>query len=431
MLISENKKWMNVSNTIINLENGVRFDINNAHPIIVCEFFKEHSLYEYKYGSDSTETFSKIKKLIVPLISFDSELVLEYEVRYGMKLITENIKGYSIYTEQLILESWDFVKNKISEKFPITIKYFLNEKEESWWDKTVQNTKKIGSIVVDKIKQATNYVLTQGLPWFFGKLESFLLNPATIAADVALSSLGIGKVVGAVLWGVLGLWKLYQLHTGKIASDVWTYLDIGCCFLGLAFTGAAAKPLKVLLNASRRAKPAILLKSPLIRELAKVVKIGAQGIKSLLLQPIKWLTEKLGAKGVSSWIKSAQDKIDDFIKNLSNALSHSTQVATRAKQIKQVSAGGTNAITQLAQKTTPEIVNAAAKGVIAGAGFGAVTAGIERYGKSRKEAEAEHEKKLKQGITQNSDSIVSGTIGDNQSDLKNAGFDLSGIGSNN
>jgi len=374
MLVSENKKWLYFEETLIDLEKGLRYNVNNMHPVVVCEFFKEHTLHNLKLGlNDKTQIFSNIKKLIYPLISFDPNIVLEYEVKYGMKLITENIQDSLLSLEILVIESWDFVKNKLLEIFPIG-KNFLNEQEKNVFQKALDATKKITSSVISSVKEAASYVLKQGLPWFFDKLEKFLLNPVTIGADVALSMLGIGKVTSAILWGSLGIWKLYQLSIGKMPNTWLTYLDIGCCFLGLILTGAAVKPIKRFLNANRTAKWASIKKSPILAPLVKLIELGATGIKSLLLQPIKWLSNTLGLKSVSNVIQQAQNSLTSFSKNLNNLFREG--VAAGKKAIKT---DITNPIRQLSKKSGQEIAKAGLRGVQWGAGMGALTAGIEKY----------------------------------------------------
>lgn len=390
MLISKNKKWLYMSDTLVSLDKGFSYDINNIHPSVVCDFLKEQTLFEYNLGTnDNLEILSKIKKLVYPLIDFNSEIVLEYEIKYGMKLISEITNDSFFSLETLISESWDFVKNKLTEIYPDFTKKFLNEQEKNVFQRTWDQTKKIAGSTISSLKQATSYVLNQGLPWFFEKLEKFLINPATIAADVALSTLGIGKVASAILWGSLGIWKLYQLSSGKIPNNWFSYFDIASCFLGLMLTGAVVKPIMNFLKANRGNKLSIIMKSPIMAPLLKLTSIGASGIKKLILQPIKWLTDTFGLKSISGVVQRAQNSIDDFVKRLNDYTKGTTGKIKGA-----INRDITNPVRQLSNTPGQTIAAAGLKGVQFGAGVGAISAGIDRYAQYKDEKQKQQQQQL-------------------------------------
>ena len=288
MYISNNKKYIILENIVLDTHTGLKFCVDNIHPVVVCNIFKEQTLYSYKHNlEESTSLFSKIKKLVYPLLETNNDILCEYEVRYGMKLITES--KYSYGTELLISKSWDFLIKKFSEKLPINFDKLINEqnwlsnqfdKAKNIGGKVIQSVKDVGGKVIQSVKDAAGFVLNKGLPWFFQKLESFLLNPVTIGADVALSALGIGKVASAVLWGSLGIWKIYQLSIGKLENNWFTYLDIGLCLLGLVLTGAAVKPIKSVIKTVRN--PAKLVKLPVFKPFLKLLSMGSSAIKNYI-----------------------------------------------------------------------------------------------------------------------------------------------------
>ena len=63
---------------------------------------------------ESTDLFKKMKELLYPMMGQNTSYIMEYEVRYGSKLIFESED--KLRTEQLISESWDFVKSKIYDQ---------------------------------------------------------------------------------------------------------------------------------------------------------------------------------------------------------------------------------------------------------------------------------------------------------------------------
>jgi hypothetical protein len=386
MYISNNKKYIILENIVLDTHTGLKFCVDNIHPVVVCNIFKEQTLYSYKHNlEESTSLFSKIKKLVYPLLKTNNDILCEYEVRYGMKLITEN--KYSYGTELLIAESWDFLIKKFSEKLPINFDKLINEqnwlsnqfdKAKNIGGKVIQSVKDAGGKVIQSVKDAAGFVLNKGLPWFFQKLESFLLNPVTIGADVALSALGIGKVAGAVLWGSLGIWKIYQLSIGKLENNWFTYLDIGLCLLGLVLTGAVVKPIKSVIKTVRN--PAKLVKLPVFKPFLKLLSMGSGAIKNYILQPIKWLSDTLGSKHISGMIQAAQNKLDDVIKYLQSIFT--TQ--NRLRQIKAATQSTKpNTLSNIRTTLTgagagTKISNAAYKGAAAGFGVAAATKGIEK-----------------------------------------------------
>ena len=248
MNISQDKRYVQFENIIVDLETGFRFNSNNPHPVFVCEMFKKQFVNSYKNKlMESKELFSKMKELIYPLIMHDRNLVSEYEVRYGMNMILESKEEFSYSTMRTIEESWDFVKFKIIDQFPLIM--------EDWLDDVWGKTKEVAGNVIDKVKKAGTWILNKGLPWFFSKLESFLLSPVGIGVDVALTSIGIGKIATTVIWGALGAWKIYQFMSNPPLSgidEIFALLDIGICFIGLIFTGGAAKGLKATVKAAGR-----------------------------------------------------------------------------------------------------------------------------------------------------------------------------------
>ena len=256
-----------------------------------------------------------MKELIYPLINHDRDLVSEYEVRYGMNLISENSEDFNYGTYRTIEESWDFIKSKMLDVFPIT----PNQLIEGWLDDAWGAVKKGASWVGDKLKQAGSWILNKGLPWFFQKLESFLLSPVGIGIDVALTAIGIGKIATTVIWGALGVWKIYQLFSGQIKNDIWSYLDIAICLVGLVFTGGAAKGLKAGISALGRDVSKIA-KSPVIKPIVQLLGKGLNFIMSAILKPIEWLLKVFDGGKIQEAINVAKTRLKDVFASLEKSV---------------------------------------------------------------------------------------------------------------
>jgi hypothetical protein len=389
--VSKDRRYIQLESMVVDLETGLKFDVNHAHPAVVCEMFKNQFTHSYKYQlMESKQLFSKMKKLIYPLIEHDKNIVSEYEVRYGMNLIFESSDTFNYSTYKTIEESWDYIKTKMLDVCPVTPSELL----EGWLDDTWGAIKSGASAVWDKVKQAGSWILNKGLPWFFEKLESFLLNPVTIGFEVALSTIGVGKVAGAILWGALGIWKIYQLFTGKISNDIWSYLDIGVCLLGLLLTGGAAKALKAAIKGTGRSI-AKLAKLPGIKQLIQVLSKGISFISSAILKPIEWLAKNLGGSKVTEMINVAKNKISEVVKKLQNTFSKAAEGPGLGKTTVQgVKTDIINpARTAFKTKSLADLERAAFKGAATGTAFAVGMKGVEKYAEKRAKQD---EEKLKQ-----------------------------------
>jgi hypothetical protein len=258
------------------------------------------------------------------------------------------------------------------------------------WDKT----KEVAGKVWDSIKDAASWILNKGLPWFFEKLEGFLLNPVTIGVEVALTAIGVGKIAGAILWGVLGIWKIYQLATGKIKSDIWSYLDIGVCLLGLLATGGAAKALKAGIKSTGRSI-AKLAKLPGIKQLIQLLAKGVSFIGNMIMKPIQWLTKTFGGPKINEMVNMAKNKLDDVVKKLTDAFNSAKQGPGIIKTAKQgIKTDITNPLKTALKggKTAAELERAAFKGTLVGTSVGLGMMGIHKYA-DNKQKEAEKKEK--------------------------------------
>ena len=86
--VSKDRRYVQLESMVVDLETGIKFDLNHAHPSVVCEMFKNQFTHSYKYKLiETNQLFSKMKQLIYPLIQHDKNIVSEYEVRYGMNLM--------------------------------------------------------------------------------------------------------------------------------------------------------------------------------------------------------------------------------------------------------------------------------------------------------------------------------------------------------
>jgi hypothetical protein len=363
-IITKDGRFVQMFNKLVDIETGLSTDINSPNPIFVSEMYKSQFTLSYEHSlMESTDLFSKMRKLIYPLLGNEPNYIMEYEMKYGQSLLVEN--EHSTDTLQLIEEAWDFVKLKLVEQYPLLA--------EGIWD----DVKGIAGKAWDKVKEAGAWVLNKGLPWFMEKLENFMLSPVGIGLDVALTAIGVGKLATGILWGILGIWKIYQLMTGKI-KGAWAYIDIAVCFVGLIFSGAA-KGLKTAFTSvgGNIAKMSPKFLGPLIEMLAG----GAGKILSLLAKPFEWLASVFGTKA-ESLVSTAKRSLGKVFTDMKSTFNPTLQKASvnnpSLKSI--VSKGIKQDITNPLKQVTKSMARQGAiKGAKVGTGFYALNKGIE-YG---------------------------------------------------
>jgi hypothetical protein len=252
---------------------------------------------------------------------------------------------------------------------------------EDWLDDVWGKTKEIAGNVIDKVKKAGTWILNKGLPWFFSKLESFLLSPVGIGVDVALTSIGIGKIATTVIWGALGAWKIYQLMSGQISNDIWSWLDIGICFIGLIFTGGVAEGLKATIKAAGR--DITKLSKGALRPIIQLLGKGINFIIKALAAPFEWLAKTFGSGKMTEVINLAKNGVSKVFTNLSKALE--TKGGSELKKLagKGLKQDITNPI-KAAIKNPSVISPALRKGAVTGlafhGGMKAIEKGVGAYG---------------------------------------------------
>lgn len=399
LLVSKDGRYIYGFDRIIDLERNIYTDIDSPNPIFVCEMFKNEAIYNYKHSLiESRELFSNIRKSIYHLLESDSSLIMEYEIKFGQNLILEVFGGKNLIKN--IEESWDFVKNKIILKYPGII-------QEGWFGDAVDwvkdkassvggaiksvaskawdATKSVASSAWEGIKKAGAWVISKGIPWVMTKIEEFMLSPVGIGLDVGLSLLGIGKIATGVVWGILLVWKVYKLVSGKSdANDVWTYIDIAVCLAGIVFSGAA-KGLKSAFKSAggNVAKVSGKVLQPVLTVLSK----GLGGIMNLMIKPLEWIAKLFGSKA-SGMISSFKSKLGDILKKMETIFKPKS-VATASTQTTKTGfkQGVQNYIKKdftepISKITKKDLGTATRKGLSWGSGVYVGTKGLEKGAKA-------------------------------------------------
>lgn len=409
-IVSRDLRFLQLGNRIVDITTGIHTDVDSPNPFFVCEMYKTQFLFTHKHNlMESTDLFKKMKELIYPMMGGNDNFIMEFEVRYGQSLIFESED--KLRTEQLISESWDFIKNKIHEQNPIIIEGLWDDIKSGAskaWDKT----KEVAGKAWEGIKDAGKWILNKGLPWFFDKLEAFLMHPVGIAIDAALTAIGIGKVATAILWGALLIWKIYKIISGQSdRKSVWTYVDLLVCLIGVVFSGAA----KATLSAFKTAGGAITkVPASILKTISNVLGKGARGIFNIMIKPIEWLASIFGS-GASKMIQTFKSNFNGIFDDIAKMFAKPAADATKPGFISQVKTGvKTDIINPFKAASGKQIANAAGKGAVMGTAFYGTEKGIHRgvdwYVKNRSEEQQKQVAQVAQSI--DDETIVSSVDND-------------------
>ena len=245
---------------------------------VILEIFKTQSLFLYENKQWDNNTLISIGRKLIYEIDNTSDIILEYEKKF-QNLLTESVVSYRELNEGL----WDWLKEK-------------------------------GSQAVNWAKEKANTLIKGGWAYFFNKLRDVLNHPAAIAADVALTAIGVGKVPMMVIWGALLVWELKELIENGINFD--TVMNVIFAAVGVlvpALSKAGKVATKGIKNVEQLAKTSIggKLLTTFTNGFSKIINGIADGVK--------WLSGVFGSKVqslVSGAINNFKSKFNDIVKFL-------------------------------------------------------------------------------------------------------------------
>ena len=237
------------------------------------------------------------------------------------------------------------VKKYASEKYDDAVKFA----SDTWED-----VKEYAGDGVDWIKDTANSawewtkesflaILAKGFIWIAQSLEAALFSVAGIVVDVVLGFTGYGAIPMMVLWGIVGVYRIYVW----IKEGGWmNFLLVICCLMGMlpggavlakVFRGGASLLKGVTSTSVAASKLSKAFKPSQVNWLGKV----AVGIKSLLgyvFKGLTWLTKNvLGFSGIAGKMGNFGAKIGAKLDKLLMAMGK--PVAVSSTTLKVVSGG--------------------------------------------------------------------------------------------
>jgi len=255
---------------------------------------------------------------------FDKHAKAAYD--YGKKKLKQ-VKKYAS-------DKYDDAKEWISDKWETVKKYagdgydWVKDKANKAWKWTKENFLAI---------------LGKGFIWIAQTLESALFSVAGIVVDVVLGFTGYGAIPMMVLWGIVGVYRIYVW----IKEGGWmNFLMIVCCLMGMlpggavlakVFRGGASLLKGVTSTAAAGSKLSKAFKPSQINWLGKVA-VGIKNLLGYVYKGITWLTKNvLGFSGIAAKMGNFGAKISKKLDKL--LMSMGRPVAASATTVKVVSGG--------------------------------------------------------------------------------------------
>lgn len=217
----------------------------------------------------------------------------------------------------------------------------------------------------DSLIKAINYIKEKGLGYVMENIRAALFSGVGTAIQVALSFTGAGAIGLTIVWGIMGLYDLYQLTVNGNTSYLGNFIiDLICCITA----GALAKPLASLAGkafASVEAMMGTIMKSSVgtvVTKFLQVIETGLQSVIGFFSQAATFMKNKMGINWVGNLVSKIEPyytKIVDFIKSL--RLPGRTRLATMqarsgfAKTASQLAPGIIRTSAALSRKFSPEV----------------------------------------------------------------------------
>lgn len=329
MLMSINGAYVLVENRIYSSWEDKSYDVYDFGVDKWIDVLNENTIFSLKNNIHTlTELASYHRKITYQLMEglnekIKSNLMLEYEGKFGNLLLTEDI----ILLENVFKDAWNWTKDKVVKG----IKYVGDKIYE------------FGGFAIQAGKDLVKCISGGGCSAFFEDYRKMLISPVGIAIETFLTATVIGDIGPIVIWGIMALWDGYLLLSGDPSFE-WGNLIMD--LLGMLFA-PLVKGFKSLIGFFKGAKTIegaveIGLKNPetkgFFTTLLGGLKNGFNSVKGALQKAGTVMSDKLGLKWVGKAISSFTEQVAKIL--------DSVGVKSTSKNIAK--AGGSN-VTALKQ----------------------------------------------------------------------------------
>jgi hypothetical protein len=247
----------------------------------------------------------------------DVDMVLKEQVNniLNFTLITESTKDVLLYKQQ--------IKDYLSENVLSDFKSWAKDTGKSTvsgFKEFLSKTQSGAKQLVDKISNADWVkvvdLLGKGIGFFAKKLRDALYHPVGVVLDTILVASGIGKGVQWIPWAIVVALDMVELINGdydSLSSHLFsTFFDV----LGLVFTGAVAKGVKLTFKGIKKTSDAnkLILTNPTVKKYFTKIPEILSKVSPKLSQAAKFLSNKFPK--ASEFINNVLGKLDVAINKM-------------------------------------------------------------------------------------------------------------------
>ena len=225
---------------------------------------------------------------------------------------TESIKDLKPYIKEYLNEGvWDDFKSWASETGKSTVNGFKD---------FISKTQKGAGQLVDKISNSEWVevidLLKKGIHFFAKKLRDAMYSPVGIVLDTILVASGIGKSVQWIPWAIIVGLDIYELVKGDYESLFDHLLNTFFDVLGLVFTGAVAKGVKLTFKGVKNVEQLnqVVQSSPKLKQYFMKLPEILSKVSPKIQSAIKFLSTKFPK--ASNFLKGILSSIDGFINKM-------------------------------------------------------------------------------------------------------------------
>jgi len=235
-----------------------------------------------------------------------------------LNVLNESIDDFSKELERL--------HNFILESLKVTL---VEQPESRFMSQSERNAMKTyNQQATSGLMDAINYIKEKGLTYVMENIRQALFSGVGTAIQIALSFTGAGAVAVTIVWGIMGLYDLYQVvvngNTGYLGNLL---IDIICC----VSSGYLGKPLSAFAGkvfTSVEGFLAALMKSNAGTSVKPFIQIIIGGFKTLMYwfgQAAKFMKDRMGINWVSNLISKIEPYYTQIVAWFSKNLQGSAQ----------------------------------------------------------------------------------------------------------
>lgn len=381
--ISKNLRYVFTNRGIYDFVNEKSYLYESMTIFDGIDILKNVQEFEYKVGKISlSEHLSNPRKALYNLSNILSpkssiKMIREWEENFGSKLLLLNESVDKILIENKVNDAWNGVK------------LILSEDKDSWYNpanwggyiaKGASNLVDYGK---EKIKQGTEWAKEQGRQikqkgilgyakdkasaawdWIKEKataawnclknnfveclmegLRSAMYSLVGIAVETFLAVTGIAAPIPMILWGLMLVWDVYKMLSGKYDGGEyeWSWFDIVFDILGVVTAGPGAIAAKKTVGAFAKGFKGVGLKGILtklsskggvvgawVKGLTKILGKGISAVLGAVKKGTEWISKNFGIKFLDNFVGKAKSYADEVVKAVSE-VAPATIVAPGAK----------------------------------------------------------------------------------------------------